>query len=74
MAREGESTPDGWSRRKYVTAQDAADYLSVHVRTVYNYANRGTLKPHYLAGSRALRFLRTDVESMIDGEEEGEGA
>ncbi len=59
------------SARDYVTAQEAADYLSVHVRTIYNYAGRGILTRYFIVGSRSLRFKRKDVEAMLrsQGEE-----
>ena len=69
---------DPWAG-KYVTAAEAAEYLSVHVRTVHRYAAEGRLAPYYIAGSRRMRFRRTDVEAMLVsdegglGQEEGEG-
>jgi excisionase family DNA binding protein len=54
--------------REYVTAQEAADFLSVHVRTIYNYAGRGILTRYFIVGSRSLRFKRIDVESMLRDE------
>jgi excisionase family DNA binding protein len=54
-----------WTRRTFVTAAQAADFLSVHVRTVYRYAAAGRLPAHYVAGSRAVRYARTDVEQLL---------
>jgi excisionase family DNA binding protein len=56
--------------RDYVTAREAAEYLSVHVRTIYNYAGRGILDRYFIVGSRALRFKRADVEAMLKNEGE----
>jgi len=67
-----------WQGHEYVTASQAADYLSVHVRTVYRYALAGVLVAHRVAGSRSVRFRRADVERLLvrrdggpDGEEVG---
>jgi len=64
---------DDWARRQYVTAQQAAAYLSVHVRTVYRMAIDGRLPSHSVAGSRAVRFARADVERLLvarDGDDD----
>jgi excisionase family DNA binding protein len=70
MGGSARDLPDGW-RGKYVTAAQAAEFLAVHVRTVHRYAQEERLTPYYIRGSRAVRFLRTDVEGLIvpDGEE-----
>jgi excisionase family DNA binding protein len=56
---------DDWTHRQYVTARQAAVYLSLHVRTVYRMAVDGRLPSHKVAGSRAVRFARTDVERLL---------
>jgi excisionase family DNA binding protein len=61
-----EKWPDGWDSREFVTAAMVAAYLSVHVRTVHRWATVGRLTPHRLAGTRAVRFRRTDVEQLLD--------
>lgn len=50
---------------RYVTAQEAADLLSVNTRTVYRWAVHGRLRAHQLAGGQRLRFLASDVAALV---------
>lgn len=62
---------DDWARHQWVTARQAADYLSVHVRTVYRMVIDGRLRAHYVAGSRAVRLARKDVEALLRARDGG---
>lgn len=48
---------------QYISPQDAADRLSVSVRTVFQYAKDGRLKRHKL-GRKCTRFLASEVASL----------
>jgi excisionase family DNA binding protein len=48
----------------YLTARQTAELLQVSVRTVYNWAGRGSIVGVRLPG-RLLRFRRTDVEKLM---------
>lgn len=48
-----------------LTAKEVAAVLRVDIRTVYRYAERGTLTP-VRVGNGTLRFRRADVEALTE--------
>jgi excisionase family DNA binding protein len=64
---------EAWDGRRYVTAQQAADYLAVNVRTVYRWSIDGRLRAHRIAGTRAVRFRRVDVERLLEVRDRDDG-
>lgn len=48
---------------QYLSPQEVADRLSVSVRTVFQYAKDGRLRPYRL-GRKCTRFLASEVASL----------
>jgi excisionase family DNA binding protein len=48
----------------FLTYQDVADELGVHVKTVKRLVSERQLRPARL-GARTVRFLREDVEAFV---------
>ena len=51
----------------WLTANQAAEYLQVHPRTIIQWARTGRLKGHILSGCQRLtwRFLRSDLDATM---------
>lgn len=47
----------------YFRAKDVADYLSVHINSVYMWIDKGVLKPHH-AKKKQMFFSKQDVEKL----------
>lgn len=52
-----------FDRLKWLTAEEAALYLRVSVKQLYNLVYRGQLKSHKLLNRR--RFLRSDLDRLV---------
>lgn len=52
-------------RRRYITLDDAAEYLSVSPLTVRRRIATGELKAYRLGRSRTIRLDLADVENML---------
>jgi excisionase family DNA binding protein len=52
--------------REYLTPEDAAEALGVHVQTMRGYIRSGRLPAFRLAGERAIRILRADLEKVLE--------
>lgn len=50
----------------YLTPEEAAEALSIHVQTVRAYVRSGKLPALRLAGERAIRIRRTDLETVLE--------
>jgi excisionase family DNA binding protein len=50
----------------YLTPEQAADVLHVHVQTIRDYIRSGRLRAFRLAGERAIRIGRADLESLLE--------
>jgi excisionase family DNA binding protein len=66
-----ESKPDragseAKSAREYLTPEEAADALGIHVQTMRAYIRSGRLPAFRLAGERAIRLLRSDLEKVLE--------
>ena len=49
-----------------LSPEEAADYLRVHVQTVRTWIRTGKLKASRLAGQRALRIRREDLDAVLE--------
>lgn len=54
------------NERDYLTPEDAAEALGIHVQTMRGYIRSGRLPAFRLAGERAIRILRTDLEKVLE--------
>lgn len=52
--------------REYLTPEEAAEVLGVHVQTLRAYVRSGKLPAHRLAGERAIRIRRKDLEAVLE--------
>jgi excisionase family DNA binding protein len=52
--------------RDYLSPEEAAAALGVHVQTVRSYVRSGKLPALRVAGERAIRIRRTDLESVLE--------
>jgi excisionase family DNA binding protein len=52
--------------REYLTPEEAAEALSIHVQTMRAYIRTGRLPAFRVAGERAIRILRTDLEKVLE--------
>ena len=74
----GSELPSGSERkgaREYLTPEEAAEALGIHVQTMRAYIRSERLPAFRLAGERAIRILRTDLEKVLEplGGEKKEG-
>lgn len=53
--------------KRWLTAKQAAEYLSVETRTVLLWARQGKLKGYVLSGTHRVtwRFLQSDLDAML---------
>ena len=63
-----EPTPHSSPRmaREYLSPEEAAIELGLHVQTVRAYVRSGKLPAHRLAGERAIRIRRVDLEKILE--------
>jgi len=54
------------SARDYLSPEDAAEALGIHVQTVRAYIRTGKLPALRLAGERAIRIRRSDLETVLE--------
>jgi excisionase family DNA binding protein len=52
--------------RRWLSQQEAADYLGVTDRTIRNYVRTGSLRARRLPGSRLMRLDRLEIDSTLD--------
>lgn len=55
---------------QWLTIQEAADYLGLSVKTLYNKKSLGELRAYNLGGKPKgkVRFLKEDLDAYIRGE------
>jgi|SRR5215471_15121341 len=53
-------------KREYLTPEQAAEALGIHVQTMRAYIRSGRLPAFRLAGERAIRVLRSDLEKVLE--------
>ncbi len=54
------------NHRDYLTPEEAAEALGVHVQTMRAYIRNERLPAFRLAGERAIRILRTDLNKVLE--------
>lgn len=67
--REGQGSRDGQGGsaiRDYLTPEEAANALGIHVQTLRGYVRSGKLPALRLAGERAIRIRRRDLEEVLE--------
>jgi excisionase family DNA binding protein len=52
--------------REYLTPEEAAEALGIHVQTLRAYVRSGKLPALRVAGERSLRIRRTDLEKVLE--------
>jgi len=52
--------------REYLSPEEAAEELGIHVQTMRAYVRSGRLPAFRLAGERAIRILRTDLKKVLE--------
>jgi excisionase family DNA binding protein len=65
-AYEPEAVASPNPQRDYLTPEEAAEALGIHVQTLRSYVRSGKLPALRLAGERALRIRRTDLEAVLE--------
>ncbi|GAB7003926.1 hypothetical protein JCM18899A_13980 [Nocardioides sp. AN3] len=53
------------TRTRWLSQQDAADYLGVTTRTIRTYVARGVLPASRIRGSRTVRIAQEDVDALL---------
>jgi excisionase family DNA binding protein len=53
-------------QREYLTPEQAAEELGIHVQTMRAYIRSERLPAFRLAGERAIRILRSDLEKVLE--------
>ena len=59
-------------RPHYLTYQEAADSLGVHVKTLKRWVHQGRLRPSRL-GVTTVRFLPEDIQEFVERHKEAAG-
>lgn len=54
------------SARPYFTPEEAATYLGVHIQTLRGYIRSGKLPALRIAGERAIRLRREDLDALLE--------
>jgi excisionase family DNA binding protein len=65
-ATEVRAEPDTGAARDHLTPEEAAEALGLHVQTLRGYVRSGKLPALTLAGERAIRIRRADLETVLE--------
>jgi excisionase family DNA binding protein len=52
--------------REYLTPEEAAEALGIHVQTMRAYVRSGRVPAYRVAGERAIRIRRPDLEKILE--------
>ena len=52
--------------RKLLSAKEAAEFLGVSERTLWEWTNKGTIKSIRIEGSRLVKYTLDDLNSTIE--------
>ncbi len=63
---ESAAVTSNGNAREYLTPEEAAETLGVHVQTLRAYIRSGKLPALRLAGERSLRIRHTDLEKVLE--------
>jgi excisionase family DNA binding protein len=66
MSAGSPAVEQGGELRDYLTPEEAAEALGIHVQTLRGYVRSGKLPAHRLAGERAIRIRRSDLEAVLE--------
>jgi excisionase family DNA binding protein len=58
--------PKKSATRDFLTPEEAADALGIHVQTMRGYIRSGRLPAYRVAGERAIRIRRVDLEKLLE--------
>src|SRR4051812_28462995 len=58
--------PRAENGRDYLTPEEAAEALGIHVQTMRAYVRSGRVPAYRVAGERAIRIRRTDLEKVLE--------
>jgi citrate synthase len=67
MRRDPKSNAKNPNDALYMSASEAAAALNISVPTLYTYVTRKNIRSHKPDGSRASRYLRSDIEQLKSG-------
>jgi excisionase family DNA binding protein len=59
------------SMREYLTPEEAAEVLGIHVQTMRSYIRTARIPAFRMAGERAIRIRRVDLEKVLEPLESG---
>jgi excisionase family DNA binding protein len=65
-AKPGRAGDEKKKSREYLTPEEAAKELGIHVQTMRGYVRSGRLPAFRLAGERAIRILRGDLTKVLE--------
>lgn len=54
------------SGRPFFSPEEAAEYLGIHIQTIRGYLRSGKLKAFRIAGERAIRIRREDIDHLLE--------
>lgn len=57
--------PTAASQIRWLSQQEAAEYLGVTDRTIRNYIAKGLLPGRRIRGSRAIRIAQSDLDELL---------
>lgn len=64
---EPRTSSSGFRAKEIMTPREAADYLSIHVRTIYRLAKNGDIPGRKIGGS--WRFKKEALDQWLSGKE-----
>jgi excisionase family DNA binding protein len=65
-ARPQSAAPARKKAREYLSPEEAAEELGIHVQTMRAYVRSGRVPAFRLAGERAIRILRADLKKVLE--------
>ena len=66
------AAPEARAASDYLSPEEAAEALGIHVQTLRGYVRSGKLPARRLAGERAIRIRRLDLEMLLEPLQEQE--
>ena len=61
-----EPAPAAAAMREFLTPEEAAEALGIHVQTMRSYVRSGRVPAYRVAGERAIRIRRPDLEKVLE--------
>lgn len=66
LERRESDRPSTAAERSYLSPEEVAQALGIHVQTVRGYIRSGKLTALRVAGERTIRIRKSDVESLLE--------